>query len=277
MKSLLIFMFFFLTLFTINAHAVQGAYLIAEIPVAVFNTPAAAEAKKTLKRDACGQARALEFIAQEGTVFEVKRRMGNGKNPVFEVSTTRYMAPQGIRLYLSSHGVRALTEKPDVATPAMPEFRTVLKNLRSATGSPYVWGGNVRKGIKLPDEDNAYAGLDCSGLLYEATNGYTPRNTSELVNFGKPVPVAGLGREQIIARLKPLDLIVWNGHVIIVLDSHEVVESTLWCGRPGNGGVITMPLRQRLGEIMTRRKGVDNWPEGGGKPLLFVVRRWAEP
>jgi len=34
------------------------------------------------------------------------------------------------------------------------------------------------------------------------------------------------------------------------------------------------PLRQRLGEIMASRKGVDSWPERGGKHQLFVVRRW---
>ena len=74
-------------------------------------------------------------------------------------------------------------------------------------------------------------GVDCSGLLYWATNGATPRNTSALVNYGTGVMIMGLSIDQILTELKPLDLIVWSGHVLIVLPGERVIEST-W--KPAN-------------------------------------------
>jgi cell wall-associated NlpC family hydrolase len=121
------------------------------------------------------------------------------------------------------------------------------------------------------------AGLDCSGLLYQATGGWTPRNTSQLVSYGQGVPIAGKSTDAIVNVLEPLDLIVWNGHVLIVLDRETVIESRLECGKPGNGGVVTTPLRQRLSEIMRTRKPVDQWPAGTKGKGIFVVRRWFPP
>ena len=119
------------------------------------------------------------------------------------------------------------------------------------------------------------AGLDCSGLLYEATDGFTPRNSSALVNYGSPLPLAGMEPAAVAAVLLPLDLIVWDGHVMIVLDGGEVVESRLRCGAPGNGGVVVRPLRRALTRLMKARRAVDLYPvvpEKGKKE--FVVRRW---
>ncbi|HPE85225.1 MAG TPA: hypothetical protein PLO43_03500, partial [Chlamydiales bacterium] len=79
-----------------------------------------------------------------------------------------------------------------------------------------------------------FAGVDCSGLLYEASYGLTPRNTSELISFGE---------ERSLENLQPLDLLVWKGHVVIVLDPYHTIESRL-----GKGVVIT-PLADRLSEI----------------------------
>ncbi len=274
MKNIFILLVLFLSVFPLNSDAATTTWLVAGQGIPVFNTAAAAESRKAVKPDACGQVRALEFIALPGTVFTVKRQTGKAENPIFEVTTAQYTTPPGVQLYISGHGTNVAASKPEEPLIEPPEEAEIMRRLKGAIGAPYVWGGNLRKGVRLPEEEKVYAGLDCSGLLYEATGGYTPRNTSELVSFGRPVPVAGLGRDQIIKKLKPLDLIVWKGHVIIVLNSHETIESVLWCGRPGNGGVATMQLRQRLGEIMSRRKGVDSWPEGGGKPQIFVVRRW---
>jgi hypothetical protein len=74
--------------------------------------------------------------------------------------------------------------------------------------------------------------------------------------------------------LEPLDLIVWNGHVLIVLDRQTVIESRLECGKNGNGGVMTTVLKQRLTEIMRTRRPVDSWPTAGKQRDVFVVRRW---
>jgi cell wall-associated NlpC family hydrolase len=159
--------------------------------------------------------------------------------------------------------------------------------MKAANGMPYVWGGNVRQGVfellsfyyqgishGKDKKRLALAGLDCSGLLYEATNGWTPRNTSALIRFGDGVPVAGISLLQITALLEPLDLIVWNGHVLIVLDKQTIIESRLECGKTGNGGVIISSLQQRLGSIMKTRQPTNEWPTGGKKKDQFVVRRW---
>ena len=61
-------------------------------------------------------------------------------------------------------------------------------------------------------------GVDCSGLLYQATGGYTPRNTSSMKDFGDEVKISGLPLEQISFLVRPLDLIVCTGHVVIVLN-----------------------------------------------------------
>jgi len=169
----------------------------------------------------------------------------------------------------------------------LPERETIVARLRGAVGSPYVWGGNQRQGVGElsgmlyrgnfsgeAERQRILAGLDCSGLLYEATDGWTPRNTSGLVFSGRAVPVAGKNHDEIARLLEPLDLIVWNGHVVIVLDRNTVIESRLECGRPGNGGVKTAPLRQRLSEIMRTRRAADDWPEDGKQRDRFVVRRW---
>jgi cell wall-associated NlpC family hydrolase len=118
------------------------------------------------------------------------------------------------------------------------------------------------------------AGLDCSGLLYQATGGWTPRNTAQLLLFGEAVDIAGKSSREIATVLQPLDLIVWNGHVIIVLDQQTAIESRLECGKPGNGGVKMTPLSQRLAEIARTRRPVNSWPKGSKQNDLFVVRRW---
>jgi cell wall-associated NlpC family hydrolase len=118
------------------------------------------------------------------------------------------------------------------------------------------------------------SGLDCSGLLYQATGGWTPRNTSQLVSYGRAVQIAGKRIDEIARLLQPLDLIVWNGHVLIVLDKNRLIESRLECGNQSNGGVKTTALRQRLVEIMRTRRPVDRWPIAGSQRDVFVVRRW---
>jgi hypothetical protein len=71
-----------------------------------------------------------------------------------------------------------------------------------------------------------------------------------------------------------LDLIVWNGHVIIVLDRDTVIESRLACGRPGNGGRVPTSLFQRLEPHRPTRRPADKWPGEGRRQGVFVVRRW---
>lgn len=248
-------------------------YAVADRAVPVYNDAAVAASGMPPKPDNCGQIRQLEFIALPGTPFRIVEETGKAQQTALEVTTEAYQTPAGVKLFVNPKAITRRAVPAPPRTPAIPQQKELLRRLRATAGTPYVWGGNRRQGVPF-GAIRAYAGLDCSGLLYEATDGYTPRNTAELVSYGQKVPIAGVRRDQLIKRLKPLDLIVWKGHVVVVLDNEQTIESVLWCGRPGNGGVRIAPLRQRLGEIMALRTGVDNWPDGGGKPRLFVVRRW---
>jgi len=241
----------------------------------------------SLKVDRCGQVRELEYIALPGTVFKVLGAEHRGNLEILRVETDEYEPPAGGKLYVDGRFVVIREDRPPQRYRVLPAAEEILTRLRSSVGVPYVWGGNVREGI--PELAERYyggavateqsgmltlAGLDCSGLLYQATDGWTPRNTSQLVSYGGAVPIAGKGADEIAALLHPLDLIVWNGHVLIVLDADTIIESRLECGYPRNGGVMIWPLRERLGEILRVRRPVNIWPAGGKVRDIFVVRRW---
>jgi len=241
----------------------------------------------TLKTDHCGQVRELEFIALPGTPFRLLAEIRTNTTTVFRVETNDYPTPAGRALYVDSRFIEPREMEPAPRRRDLPSESDIIAFLKGAIGSPYVWGGNVRQGV--PDlagmfyqgtiPAKAYnklilAGLDCSGLLYQATGGWTPRNTSQLITFGHGVPVAGRTADELAGLLRPLDLIVWNGHVIIVLDRKTVIESRLACGKPGNGGVVATPLARRLAEVMRTRRPVDAWPSAGKQGDVLVIRRW---
>ncbi|MEO6695584.1 MAG: peptidoglycan endopeptidase, partial [Ignavibacteria bacterium] len=143
-----------------------------------------------------------------------------------------------------------------------------------------MWGGNYGNGIEqlldfykpkneLQDHTRdlwCLKGVDCSGLVYQATNGSTPRNTSSLINYGEGLDISGKNSSQIFDMLQPLDLIAWSGHVIIVLENNMVIEST-----PAQG-VHKSDLQGRLKSVMNERIPVSDWNSTDGK--RFVVRRW---
>ncbi len=239
----------------------------------------------TLKTDRCGQLRELEFIALPGTVFRILAEVKASPAPVYRVETDDYPVPAGRALYVDSRFIEPATTEPPPRPRKLPPAAEVIAGLKGAIGNPYVWGGNLSGGVPeladmfyrdvRPEERKRplLTGVDCSGLLYQATNGWTPRNTSLLIAFGQGVPVAGKTAGELARLLQPLDLIVWDGHVIIVLDRETTIESRLACGKPGNGGVVTTPLAKRLEQIMATRRPVDVWP-GGRVRGMFVVRRW---
>jgi hypothetical protein len=164
----------------------------------------------------------------------------------------------------------------------LPQKSAILDTLRRLRGARYIWGGNWPEGIDLlaqyyPSktpleqldplirETWTLKGCDCSGLLYYATQGWTPRNTSRLVHHGVPVAIEGKTGEEILRSLKTLDLIVWEGHVLTVLDSHTTIESKI------PEGVMTCDLLKRIGQIMEERRPVDDWWLSQGP--RFVIRR----
>jgi cell wall-associated NlpC family hydrolase len=251
--------------------AVATPFAVAREPVPVFNTAAAARVQALLTPDQCGLIRELEFIALPGTVFRIIAT--DPYDPaVAEVTSSDYQAPQGTRLYLSTALLEMTLDEPPARDRTLPAVTEIDRQLRSAVGLPYIWGGNWQAGVRSGNK-RLFQGLDCSGLLYEVTNGATPRNTEQLVRFGKAVSIQGKGVEELLKVLQPLDLLVWQGHVIIVLDRVSAIESILDCKNKG-GGVRITPLRQRLQQLMGQRKPADHWPDNKRGARVFVVRRW---
>ncbi|MSM39858.1 MAG: peptidoglycan endopeptidase [Geobacter sp.] len=292
MKSAAILSLLLGILLALPASAAQFA--VATIPTPVLNTPGFREIfggkeGSTLRMDTCGQIRALEFVALPGTVFRIEQELMSGTDRLYRVTTNDYPYPSGSGYFVDSRFVSTRSSHPEERSRHLPPGHEILRRLRKAEGIRYVWGGNVTAGIAalleiypanttLSGDDGSLwqlAGLDCSGLLYEATDGVTPRNTSSLVSYGAAVPVAGRDAGTIARQLRPLDLIVWQGHVLIVIDRQEVIESRLECTKKQRGGVIVTPLKKRLEEIMQRRRPVDAIGEQDGSgQQVFVVRRW---
>ena len=290
-KSLKLYLFFMMICFCATSSFAES-YAVAKIAAPVLNSPEFGKVfggrdGKTLKTDSCGQVREMEFIALPGTAFKIVGKSGSGQNTVYRVVTADYPAATGVSLYVDSRFLELRNDSPPPRKRALPSKQEIVSRMKAASGLSYVWGGNIRQGVselfnfyyqeKFQGKDEKHlilAGLDCSGLLYETTNGWTPRNTSALIRFGDGVSVAGKSLKQITELLEPLDLIVWNGHVLIVLDKQTIIESRLECGKPGNGGVVISSLQQRLSSIIKTRQPVNEWPVGGKKKDLFVVRRW---
>ena len=239
-----------------------------------------------LKTDRCGQVRELEYIALPGTVFTLLKKLSSPSGTIYQVETDEYSAPANTRLYIDSRFLRTGRTAALQRLTVLPSRAAITSVLTAAVGSSYVWGGNVLDGVpelsewfykSIRAEERGrliLAGLDCSGLLYYATEGWTPRNTAQLLMYGQGVAIAGKSSGEIIQLLQPLDLIVWNGHVVIVLDRQTAIESRLECGKQGNGGVVMTSLSQRITEIMRTRHPVNTWPDGKRLNDIFVVRRW---
>jgi hypothetical protein len=228
----------------------------------------------------------LEYIALSGSVFTILKKQRSGTTDIYQVETDEYVAPHNVRLYIDG---RFLSIERSTLAPRkkkLPPSEEIVSSLRNSVGSPYVWGGNVPIGV--PELEAWYyrgifdgdrkrlilAGLDCSGLLYHATGGWTPRNTSQLISYGQGIAIIGKSPTEIAMMLQPLDLIAWNGHVIIVLDRQNVIESRLECSKFGKGGVVITRLSQRLAEIMRSRRPVNAWSQVKKRNDIFVVRRW---
>ncbi|MBX7041870.1 MAG: peptidoglycan endopeptidase [Ignavibacteria bacterium] len=271
--------------FAASAFATDGRYVISRDFTPVLNTADFESVfggvdGMTVKLDSKGLIREMEFIAFPGTVFEVIASENRDGYEILEVKTNDYV--YDARLFIDSRFTDAydINMPPAERRKEMPGKDSIIARMKALAGSPYMWGGNFAEGVSKMLEYYRPAGeigtevkdlwtlkgVDCSGLIYESTGGITPRNTSSLVSYGRGVPVEGKTVAEIIPILEPLDLIVWSGHVIIVLDRDEVIESS------PPAGVHTSQLEERLTEVINERTPVDEW--GSSKGKRFVVRRW---
>lgn len=188
------------------------------------------------------------------------------------------------KLFIDSRFLEMVPEDFPERGKMLPSRETILESLHRILGVSYIWGGNWHMGIpemKLyypPKIDFAdldpviqrswtLQGVDCSGLIYQVTNGITPRATSLMVNFGDPVSIANKSQKAIINGLKPLDLIIFHGHVIIVFDEHSVIESR------GSRGVILSSMEECFEQVLQGKEAVDIWDPVN--PLnKYIIRRW---
>lgn len=222
---------------------------------------------KTLPLDDQGLYRPLEMMLFPGEITEkldhegdqvIKVKLENGES--FYTFSELALIHQNVQKY-------PLTEN------------NIMENLLKFNGSPYVWGSNwmLSKDEMRQLEEHLvhhpssfagnlktiFSGVDCSGLLYAACLGQVPRNTSQLVHFGEFVDIDNCSNEQICNKIRPLDLLVWKGHVLIFLDENTLIESRK------DFGCVIVDSKNRLDEIRQTRK-----PSSCLSEQSFFIKRW---
>lgn len=242
-----------------------------QLPTPILDTPDfrkvfGGEDGKTLELTKEGLLKPVETVLFPGTKVELLEKMPSPF--IWRIATEAY--PFGSSLFIDE---RFASSSFPQNMPPLPSTDAILQTIEELMGTRYIWGGNWPEGISslptfYPPSTDLHAlsplvqdtwhlkGVDCSGLLYYATQGRTPRNTSALLHWGEEVPIHGLDPKEIASKLQPLDLIVWKGHVVIVLNPCEVIESIA-----SLGGVVKTPIVDRLTQIKTEQRP-------------FVIRRW---
>lgn len=280
-------LFVFITLLMLaltDFAAAQNLWAVANEPCPVLNSPdfpgvfGGADGM-TIRVDGEGLIREMEWIALPGTVFELMGEYDYGDHKIYNCKSNEYQ--YGSLLFVDSRFVKVVDKQPLEREKKCPSKDEIYKFLDRAVGEKYCWGGNYIDGIsKLAEyyapkgnisDDLKYKwtlrGCDCSGLMYQATNGFTERNTSKLINFGDAVEIKGLSAEEIAAKVKPFDMMVWDGHVIYVYDEKYSIQSGL-----SKGGVVKLDLTETIKHIMHTKKPVNDYNSATGE--RFVVRRW---
>ncbi len=261
------------------------SFFVSKEPTPILNTSAFEKVFgghfHTLPFDEHCLVRALEMIAFSQTVFEI---LDTPSQWILQVKTTAY--PSSTPLFIDLRFGTKVPHRPSEKEQKLPEKKEIIRKLRAKVGTSYIWGGNYSLGISkllhyyppkkgkqlsfLEKISWTFQGLDCSGLLYEATKGATMRNTQELLFIGQEIAIENCSIHEIVQLLKPLDLIVWKGHVIIVLNRKEVIES-----QHKRGGVCLTPIELRLEQIIkNEKKKPINCPNIALKEEGFVIRRF---
>ena len=284
-------------LYEIESSPLFEGYWVALSPTPVFsldsNNPDISyvmwwEWTTGLHLDSTNLIRELTVVYPQWTVFSLIRKVTKGKYTYYQVRTKEFDGKSSptYDYYVDSRFIEVSKTKPKDRISHLPSREQVLKNLYSALGSAYVRWGSWYQGIpemslyfpssytlnKWEQSQKTLKGVDCSWLLYQATDGYTPRTSYWLVGYWEAIDISWNTVNQIIQKLKPLDLIVRGWHVIIVYDNTYVIESR----RKNNfkWGVMLTKIKDRLNEIFETRKPVNN-RYGSSLPAAekFVVRR----
>ncbi len=217
-------------------------WAIAKVPTPLLNTPHFCF-EGPLEN---GLLRSVETVLFPGTIVQLLEEVGNC---IFKAHTEEYPYPP---CFVDVRFLELKETKPQRKKGELPSKEEFLMTLRGLEGAKYIWGGCWPKGIPelsslYPNPVHQFEGVDCSGLVRFASKGLTPHRTSVLLNYGSPVEI-----EETLEKLQSGDLIVWKGHVIVVLDKEHSIESIY------PEGVVISELKERFKKL----------PQG------FVVRRF---
>jgi hypothetical protein len=266
------------------SQSIDQKYAVTQHPTPVFNRPDFAacfggDDGDTLSLDGQGLMRSVETVLFPQSKVELLQRVA--QSSIWQIRSDEYKSDDPC--YIDSRFIEFSDGIPPNRAFELPPPSKIVAEMENLVGTGYIWGGNWPEGIGLlpqlypsktplnklgPLIQNTWKlkGVDCSGLIHYATRGWTPRNSSALVNFCDPVLIEGLKIEAILSKLQLLDLIVWRGHVVCVFDQKTSIESKL------GEGVVKRDLSERLSQIMRERKPVNDWTTSEGS--RFVIRRW---
>lgn len=230
----------------------------------------------------------LAVVLPPDTPVTLMKKIEKNGFTYYQVRTREFDAGRGAKVgyFLDARYIEKTEKKPEEKIQILPSFQEIIDHLLATSGTVYIWWGTWYQGIpenehffpsqvklsSLEKKRKLMKGVDCSWLLYQATNGYTPRNSRSLLNFWEAVKIEGKSVDKIAKLVKPLDLIVRDGHVVIVLDEKRTIESR---GRGKNpGGVEIVETKKRLEEIFNTRKPVNDYFSSSlAKTKKFVIRR----
>lgn len=276
----------------------KDLYAIASIPTPVlythdFQSVFGGNNGNKLKFDKYNEIDEIEFIALPNTVFTITDRIKNNQNLIYKVTTKEYQCSETKSCFIDARFVTTTNSTPPERKCIIPSKLEIISKLKSMNGGIYTWGGNYSQGIpqllefyppkttisKELAKQWTLTGNDCSGLIYEASNGCIPRNTSDLVNYGISLDIENKTHQEIIKTLKPLDIIVWKGHNAIVIDSQNVIEANIdfETSKQGfQGGVKIRPIKDFLNDITKIHKRIpaNNYIISSKNKTPYVINRW---
>src|ERR1700722_18535459 len=185
-------------------------YAVTQCPTPVFNTPHIAacfggDDGNTLSLDHQGLMKSVETILFPQCKIELLEQVK--QSPIWKIRTSEYSYKGDY--YIDERFVQLTPSMPASRRICVPSAAMIITRLNALVGTRYIWGGTWPEGSDLVSklypsrslldqlsplvrDTWTLKGLDCTGLLHYVTDGFTERNSSRLLHFGKSVPIERL-------------------------------------------------------------------------------------